>query len=165
FASMSYIGKSLPDSKRGFRFGRIIQGLDSNCRLILQRWNNKGFVTDFLLFTFLPLQFALVPPAYVSIVLNPSNEMTTRFFTLDAKEEKTDIETIDQLGGPGYLLKKDGKLVPNINYAELSIPRIHPALDQHKFLQRSPLYTMFTKSSKSFDFIDPPREDFFAGSL
>ena len=165
FATATYVGMSEPDIRRGFKFGRIIQALDKNCRVILQRWNEKGIITDFLLLTFLPLQFALIPPSYESILLNSSGDESARFFVLYAKEETCDITTIQDLNGAGYRLKKDGGLVPNENYTELPVPRIHPAMDQFRFLYRWPLYDLFTNFPKGFDFIDPPRPEFFAGSV
>ncbi len=159
------LGKSYPDEKRGFVFGRVIQALDSNCRVILQRWNKPGVVTDFVMLTMQPLQLALVPPVYETILCNASDEFPARFFELHAKEEMRNTDVIHNLEGSGYLLRNDGHLIPNKNYIELPIPRIHPGLDGFKFMQRRPLYEMVTSYPKGFDFIDPPRDEFFVGAI
>jgi hypothetical protein len=122
-------------------------------------------VTDFVMLTMQPLQLAVVPPTYETIVLNASDNLPARFFELQAKEELRDIETIGRLEGPGYILQSSGQLVPNTNYNELPIPRIHPGLEEFKFLQRRPLYEMLTSYPKGFDFIDPPNDLFFSGSV
>jgi hypothetical protein len=164
-AQSIWLGKSNPDPKRGFVFGRIIQAMDESCRIILQRWSTPGVVTDFVMLTMQPLQLAVIPPTYETIVLNASDNLPARFFELQAKEELRDIETIGRLEGPGYILQSSGQLVPNTNYNELPIPRIHPGLEEFKFLQRRPLYEMLTSYPKGFDFIDPPNDLFFSGSV
>ncbi|MCY3413901.1 MAG: hypothetical protein INQ03_19820 [Candidatus Heimdallarchaeota archaeon] len=164
-ASSIYLGKSYPDSKRGFIFGRIIQALDPTCRVILQRWERTGIVTDFVQLICQPLHLAMVPPTYESVLINAAVDAPARFFEIQAWEEARNIDTIKSLGGPGYILKKDGGLIPNSNYDELPIPRIHPGLDGFKFMSRRSLYEMLTHYPKGFDFIDPPYDEFFAGSV
>ena len=112
-----------------------------------------------------PLQFAVVPPTYECILINLSKDSTARFFELQAREEKRNIEQLTELNGSGYLQLADGKLKPNQNYDELPIPRIHPGLVSFRFLSRRPLYQMLTQFPKGFDFIDPPRNEFFAGAV
>lgn len=163
--SSLWLGKSYPEEKRGFVFGRIIQALDATCRVTLQRWTEPGKITDFVTLIMQPLQLAMVPPTYECILSNVSDDIPARFFELCAYEESRNTDTINSYGGPGYLMKKDGTLLPNQNYDELPIPRFHPGLDTFKFLQRRPLYKMFTQFPKGFDFIDPPHDEFFAGSV
>ena len=160
-----WLGKSYPDVKRGFVFGRIIQALDSTCRVTLQRWTEPGRVTDYVVLIMQPLQLAMIPPTYECILSNVSDDLPARFFEICAYEESRNIDTIGTLGGAGYILKKDGGLLPNKSYDELPIPRFHPGLDSFKFLQRRPLYEMLTQYPKGFDFIDPPHDEFFAGSV
>ena len=143
----------------------MIQGLDSSCRVILQRWDEKGKVNDFLLLGLQPLLLAVVPPNYETILLNASTESPARFFELQAREEQRNTDILEELNGPGYLVKADGGFEPNTNYDELPVPRIQPGLNGFRFLQRRPLYEMLTGYPKGFDFIDPPRPEFFAGAV
>lgn len=165
FVPSIWLGKSYPDRKRGYVFGRVIQALDSSCRVTLQRWTEIGKITDFVSLIMQPLQLAMVPPSYEAILSSVVIDRPARFFELCASEEVRNIDTIRSLEGPGYLQKMDGKLEVNINYDELPIPRFHPGLDGFKFMTRRSLYEMFTHFPKGFDFIDPPHDEFFAGSV
>ncbi|MHA2033448.1 MAG: hypothetical protein ACW99Q_29090 [Candidatus Kariarchaeaceae archaeon] len=160
-----WLGQSYPDKKRGFKFGRIIQALDITCRVILQRWHKQGYVTDFIFFTLQPFEYVIVPPVYESILLNASSDAPARFFEVQAKEEKRNIESIKELGGSGYLGYKEGKLLPNTNYDELPILRITPGLIEFKFMKRRSLYDTYVGLAKLFDFMDPPNEGFFIGGV
>lgn len=164
-ANYVYLGKSYPDQKRSFIFGRVIQGYDASCRVILQRWEKVGYVTDFVVLTLQPMQLAIVPPTYECILASASSKEPSRFFEIQAWDEVRNIETIKELNGPGYDLYCNGKIVPNSNYNELSIPRIHPGHDSFNFMKRRPLYEMLTSYPKGFDFINPPRDEFFAGAV
>lgn len=164
-ANQAWLGKSYPDEKRDFIFGRVIQALDSSCRVILQRWSEPGKVTDFVMLAMQPLQLAIVPPTYECVVLNYSTQTPARFFELQAREEVRNVDTIKAMQGTGYLLLTARELEVNKNYDELPIPRIHPGLTAFRFLQRRPLYEMLTHYPIGFDFIDPPRHDFFAGAV
>ncbi len=165
FIPSIWLGKSYPDARRGFVFGRIIQALDATCRVTLQRWTEPGKITDFVVMIMQPMQLAMVPPTYECVLSNVSEDMPARFFELRAYEEVRNTDTISSLDGPGYRLKKDGNLVPNDKYDELSIPRFHPGLDGFRFMTRRSLYEMFTHYPRGFDFIDPPHDEFFAGSV
>ncbi|MHA2250872.1 MAG: hypothetical protein ACXAD7_10950 [Candidatus Kariarchaeaceae archaeon] len=160
-----WLGKSYPDAKRGFVFGRVIQALDQNCRIILQRWVEPGVVTDYVMLTMQALQLSLVSPVYECILVNASPEFPARFFELQSTEEVRNIDDIKSLNGPGYILEPNGGFLPNQNYSELPIPRIHPGHDHFRFMQRRPLYEMLTSYPKGFDFIDPPRDEFFIGAV
>ena len=160
-----WLGQSYPDRKRGYKFGRIIQALDITCRVIIQRWEKPGYVTDFVYFTLQPLEYVIVPPVYETILLNASTDTPARFFEIHAKNEKRNTETILELDGTGYLAYQKGKLLPNKNYDELPIPRITPGLFEFKFLKRRSLYTNYIGFAKLFDFIDPPNDGFFVGGF
>lgn len=160
-----WLGQSYPDKKRGFKFGRLIQALDSTCRVILQRWETAGYITDFIYLTMQPFEYAIVSPVYETILLNGSSDSPARFFEIHAREEVRNIENITDLGGSGYIAYSAGKLLPNSNYDELSIPRITPGLVEFKFLKRRSLYESYIGLSKLFDFIDPPVEGFYIGGV
>lgn len=164
-APMVWLGKSYPDSRRGFVFGRVIQALDSNCMVIMQRWTRTGIITDFVKLHMQPFHLAVVPSSYEAVLVNSLEEKPARFFELRAEQEVRNTDTIAGFDGPGYLPTKDGGLQPNDNYSELPIPRIHPGLDGFKFMDRRSLYEMFTHYPKGFDFIDPPKDEFFVGAV
>ena len=160
-----WLGQSFPNNRHGLKFGRIIQALDSSCRVILQRWFDKGYVNDFIYFTLQPLEFVIVPPVYETVLLNASYESPARFFEIQAREEKRNIDCMTDLQGTGYLAHRMGKLTPNSNYDELPIPRITPGLTEFKFLKRRSLYESYVRLAKYFDFIDPPIEGFYIGGV
>jgi len=160
-----WLGQSYPDKKRGFKFGRIIQALDRSCRIILQRWETPGYITDFVYLTLQPFEYAIISPVYETILLNASPNSPARFFEIQAKEEVRNIDNINDLKGSGYLGYQEGKLLANTNYDELPIPRITPGLTEFKFLKRRSLYDSYIGLSKLFDFIDPPNEGFFIGGV
>lgn len=164
-ANEAWLGKSYPDPKRDFQFGRVIQALDSTCRVILQRWEKPGYISDYVMLSMQSLQLAVVPPNYETILVNVSGKTPARFFEMQAREEKRNTDVITELKGPGYIVKSSGQLEVNAEYDELPIPRIHPGLTEFKFLKRRPLYEMFAQYPKGFDFIDPPRLDFFSGAV
>ena len=161
----TWLGQSYPDIRHGQKFGRIIQALDISCRVILQRWESAGYITDFLYFTLQPLEYVVVPPVYETILLNASNNGPARFFEIQAREEKRNVDNIGKLNGTGYLALTEGKLLPNAEYYELPIPRIIPGLVEFKFLRRRSLYDSYIGLAKLFDFIDPPVEGFFIGGV
>ena len=160
-----YFGKSVPDQKHGRIYGKIIQALDSNCRVILQRWKSPGKIDDFVILTLQSMQFAIIPASYEFSLVNASTELSARFVMLVAREENSDLETIRELNGSGYLLKKDGSIISNIHYSELPIPRIHQGHIEFKLLQRRPLYEMLTAFPKRFDFLVPTQDLFFSGAV
>lgn len=160
-----WLGQSNPDKKRGFKFGRIIQALDRSCRVILQRWEISGKITDFIYFTLQPYEYTIISPVYETILVNGSSDSPARFFEIQAREEVRNIDDITKLEGPGYLPYDKGKLLPNSNYDELPIPRITPGLVEFKFLKRRSLYDSYVGLAKFFDFIDPPIESFYIGSV
>ena len=163
-SNQAWLGKSYPDPKRNVVFGRVIQALDRSCRVILQRSESTGKVNDFVVLNMLPLQLAVVPPTYETVLMNRSEEIPARFFEIQAREEKRNTEDLESLQGSGYLLN-GSNVTPNPKYEELVIPRFTPGQVSFRFLQRRPLYEMLTSYPKGFDFIDPPRPDFFAGSV
>lgn len=165
FNSEIWLGKSEPDVRRGYYFGRIIQALDSNCRVIVQRSVDKGRVNDFVMLTLIPFQFVVVPPSYECVLINIASDLPARFFEVQAKEEVRDISRLKALEGTGYRLLSNGELKPNQQYDELPIPKIHPGLDYFKILLRRSLYEIYVYMADHFDFIDPPREEFFVGGL
>ena len=160
-----WLGQSYPDKKRGFKFGRIVQALDRSCRIILQRWEKAGCITDFIYFTLQPFEYTIVSPVYETILINGSHDSPARFFEIQAREEIRNIDIITELEGPGYIPYKEGKLSPNSNYDELPVPRITPGLVEFKFLRRRSLYSTYVGLAKFFDFIDPPNESFFIGGV
>lgn len=160
-----WLGQSYPDKKRGFKFGRIIQALDRTCRVILQRWETAGCITDFIYLTMQPFEYAIISPVYETILLNSSEDSPARFFEIQAREESRNIDTISKLEGPGYIAYAGGKLLPNSKYDELSIPRITPGIVEFKFLKRRSLYDSYIGLAKFFDFIDPPNEGFYIGGV
>ncbi len=160
-----WLGQSYPGTRHGLKFGRIIQSIDNSCRVILQRWLEKGYITDFIYFTLQPLEYVIVPPVYETILLNGSNESPARFIEVQAREEKRNTDIIKELEGSGYTAHQGGRLIPNSNYNELPIPRITPGLVEFKFLKRRALYESYIGLAKYFDFIDPPIEGFFIGGV
>ena len=101
----------------------------------------------------------------ILITFNASDEFPARFFEIQSTEEVRNIDGLKLLQGTGYILENNGNLLPNKNYSELPIPRIHPGHEHFRFMQRRPLYEMFTSYPKGFDFIDPPRDGFFVGAV
>ncbi|MHA2501713.1 MAG: hypothetical protein ACXAE3_02395 [Candidatus Kariarchaeaceae archaeon] len=162
--NQAWLGKSHPDPRRDFIFGRIIQALDDSCRVILQRSDSDGSINDFVVLNMQPLQLAIVPPTYETVLMNQSFQSPARFVEIHAREEKRNIDQLQALGGPGYLLS-GSTVTPNDRYSALPIPRFHPGQEAFRFLQRRPLYEMLTSYPKGFDFIDPPRDEFFAGAV
>ncbi|MDH5402490.1 MAG: hypothetical protein OEZ01_00450 [Candidatus Heimdallarchaeota archaeon] len=160
-----WLGKSAIDEKRGYIFGRIIQALDSTGRIIIQRSSDIGKVNDFIIYSLQPLQFVVIPANYECVLLNQSRETPARFVELQSREEVRDVSSLTLLEGSGYRQKIDGKLEPNSNYDELPIPVIKPAFDEFRFIRRRPLYEMITSFPQGFDFIDPPNESFYTGSV
>ena len=164
-AQVAWLGRSAPDIKHGYRYPRLLQALDSSCTILLQRWTEPGKVTDFIKLSMQPLHLAAVPSNYEVILVNSSQHSPARFVEIQAKEEVRDTENLETLAGSGYLIKSDGGFLPNQNYDELPVPRIKPGLDGFRFLQARPLYMMLTSYPKGFDFIDPPRPEFFIGAV
>jgi len=164
-AHHGYIGQSEPDPRHASVYPRLIQALDSTCRVILQRHNEPDCLNDFILFTLQPLQLIAVPPTYQTVLTNSAESSPARFLELQAREESRGLDLLKQQAGPGYHLKTAGGFQANEKYRELPVPRIRPGLDDFRFLQRRPIYEMLTAYPKGFDFIDPPRPEFFTGAI
>ncbi len=162
---MAYLGRSKIDEKRGYAFGKILQGLDNNCRIILQRWKKPGYVTDAIVFALKPLQFVIVPPNYEVTLINASNNEPARFIELCAKDEIRETKYLEEFNGPGYVLRQDGSMISNYHYNELPIPRIQQGHETYRFLRRLPLYRMFIEFPRGFDFIDSSDNSFYVGAV
>ena len=165
FAQTVWLGKSSIDEKTGFTYPRIIQSLDSTGRILLQRTDSKGIVSDIVILVMNPLHLAIIPSNYETVLFNLSTQSPSRFFELNAREEIKNIDHLKSMNGPGYILKSNGDLEVNKNYSEIPIPRFQPGLENFKFLQKRPLYEMLTHYPKGFDIFDPPNHSFFLGSF
>ncbi len=146
-------------------YGRIIQALDPNCTVAIQKRTSKTKVQRFYLYHLKPLQFCVVPPRYDTQLINNSSEKPAKFFELKAKEDTRNIEDLLELNGLGYTMTMTATLEPNKNYDELPIPEIRPGLEQFKILIPRPLYTIYTLNPQAFSFIDPPNHAFFSGAV
>ena len=99
FAQTVWLGKSSIDEKTGFTYPRIIQSLDSTGRILLQRTDSKGIVSDIVILVMNPLNLAIIPSNYETVLFNLSTQSPSRFFELNAREEIKNIDHLKSMNG------------------------------------------------------------------
>ncbi len=144
-------------------FGRIIQALDPNCSAAIQLRDAKTIVKRFYLYHINPMRLVLPPPNFETQLLNNSTERPARYFEIQEKDEKRIFKELLELDGFGYKMKMDATLDPNPNYDELPIPEIRQGLEQFRFINTRPLYTMMVEYASSLQSLQSPQ--FFSGAI